>query len=190
MPPPKNMGAVPLCNNRFVRARTVWFSKKMVPPSTDMPRVLCLKGFWAFCVRTDVSHCFHSASTEADLTTGVANLAARTAVSPKNGERFTENSERFSENGERFILATAVSYSGTANTATATAIPCAGTAISRTYIICERVVKRSWNVLNAPSPPQSLYLLGFRQIRERWNLFFENQFSLLAQWMASRENKL
>jgi len=104
------MGAVPLCNNRFVRARTVWFSKKMVPPSTDMPRVLCLKGFWAFCVRTDVSHCFHSASTEADLTTGVADTTtgvadttAGTAVSQKNAERFTENSERFSENGERFF---------------------------------------------------------------------------------------
>jgi hypothetical protein len=26
LPPQKNMGAVPLCNNRFVRARTVWFS--------------------------------------------------------------------------------------------------------------------------------------------------------------------
>ena len=57
---------------------------------------------------------------------------------------------------------------------TATAIP----PISRTYIICERVVKRLWNVLNAPAPPQPLYLLGFRQIRERWNLFFENLFFL------------
>ena len=136
-----------------------------------MPKVLYLKGFWTFRVCADVSHCFHSASTEADLTTGLANLAARTAVSPKNAERF-------SENGERFILATAVSYSGTANTATATAIPCAGTAISRTYIICERVVKRLWNVGNAPAPPQPLYLLGFRQIRGRWNLFFENLFFL------------
>ena len=162
----------------------------MVPHSTETPRVLYLKGFWAFCVRTDVSHCFHSASTEADLTTGVANLAARTAVSPKNAERFTENSERFSENGERFILATAVSYSGTANTATATAIPCAGTAISRTYLMCERVVKRSWNVGSAPVCPRALCLQGFQQICERWSLFFENQFSLLAQWMASRENKL
>ena len=174
-----------------------------------MPKVLYLKGFWTFRVCADVSHCFHSASTEADLTTGVANLAARTAVSPKNGERFTENSERFSENGERFILATAisllatadttrrtantamrqlfspkspttfgkavrlsekwydfftataVSYSGTANTATATAIPRAGTAISRTYLMRERLVKRSWNVGNAPAHPRPLYLLGF-----------------------------
>ena len=143
-----------------------------------MPKVLYLKGFWTFRVCADVSHCFHSASTGADTTTGVADTTAGTAVSQKNGERFTENSERFSENGERFILATAVSYSGTANTATATAIPRAGTAISRTYIICERVVKRSWNVLNAPAPPQSFYLLRFRQIRGRWNLFFENLFFL------------
>jgi hypothetical protein len=122
-----------------------------------MPKVLYLKGFWTFRVCADVSHCFHSASTGADTTTGVADTTAGTAVSPKNAERF-------SENGERFFLATA--------------IPRAGTAISRTYLIRERVVKRLWNVLNAPAPPQPLYLLGFRQIRERWNLFFENQFFL------------
>ena len=97
---------------------------------------------------------------------------------------------RLSKKWYDFFTATAVSHSGTANTATATAIPCAGTAISRTYLICERVVKRSWNVWDVPAPPHPLYLLGFRQIRERWNLFFENQFSLLAQRMASRENKL
>ena len=77
--------------------------KKMVSPSTDMPRVLCLKGFWAFCARADVSQCFHRASTGADTTTGVADTTAGTAVSPKNAERFTENGERFSENGERFF---------------------------------------------------------------------------------------
>ena len=115
------MGAVPLCNNRFVRARTVWFSKKMVPPSTDMPRVLCLKGFWAFCARTDVSQCFHRDSTGADTTTGVADTTAGTAVSQKNAERFTENGERFSENGERFILATAISLLATADTTRRTA---------------------------------------------------------------------
>ena len=43
-------------------ARCVVF-KKQIPPSTDMPRVLYLKGLWAFCMRADVSHCFHSAST-------------------------------------------------------------------------------------------------------------------------------
>ena len=86
----------------FAHARTAWF-KKMVPPSTDMPRVLCLKGFWAFCMRADVSQCFHRDSTGADTTTGVADTATRTAVSPKNAERFTENGERFSENGERFF---------------------------------------------------------------------------------------
>ena len=75
----------------------------MVPPSTDMPRVLCLKGFWAFCMRADVSQCFHRDSTGADTTTGVADTSAGTAVSPKNAERFTENGERFSENGERFF---------------------------------------------------------------------------------------
>ena len=85
---------------------------------------------------------------------------------------------RLSKKWYDFFTATAVSHSGTPDTATATAIPCAGTAISRTYIICERVVKRSWNVLNAPAPPQPLYLLGFRQIRERWNLFFVNLFFL------------
>ena len=68
-----------------------------------MPRVLCLKGFWAFCMRTDVSQCFHRASTGADTTAGVADTTAGTAVSPKNAERFTENGERFSENGERFF---------------------------------------------------------------------------------------
>ena len=120
----------------------------MVPPSTDMPRVLCLKGFWAFCMRADVSQCFHRASTGADTTAG-------TAVSPKNAERFTENGERFSENGERFFLCTA---------------------ISRTYLMCERIVKRLWNVGNAPAHPRALYLLGFQHFRERWNLFFENCF--------------
>jgi len=142
--------------------------KKMVPPSTDLSRVLCLKGFWAFCMRADVSQCFHRDSTGADTTTGVADTTAGTAVSPKNAERFTENSERFSENGERFILATAISLLATAdttrrtaNTATATAIPRAGTAISRTYLMCERLVKRSWNVGNAYAHPRPLYLQGF-----------------------------
>ena len=169
----------------------------MVPPSTGTPKVLYLKRFWAFRVCADVSQCFHRDSTGADTTTGVADTTAGTAVSPKNGERFTENSERFSENGERFILATAVSLLATANTtrrtadtATATAIPRAGTAISRTYLMCERIVKRLWNVGNAPAHPRALYLQGFQQICERWNLFFEKQFSLLAQQMASRENKL
>jgi hypothetical protein len=69
-------------------------------------------------MRADVSHCFHIASTEADTTTGVANLAARTAVSQKNGERFAGNSERFAGNSERFILGTAVSSLATADTAT------------------------------------------------------------------------
>ena len=75
-----------------------------------MLRYLYLKRFWAFCVRADVSQCFHRASTGADTTTGVADTTtgvadttAGTAVSPKNAERFTENSERFSENGERFF---------------------------------------------------------------------------------------
>ena len=76
-----------------------------------MPLVLYLKGLWAFCMRADVSHCFHSASTGADTTTGVADTTAGTAVSPKNGERF-------SENGERFILGTAVLPLTTADTAT------------------------------------------------------------------------
>ena len=137
-----------------------------------MPKVLYLKGVWTFRVCADVSHCFHSASTGADTTTGVADTTAGTAVSPKNAERF-------SENGERFFLATAVSHSRTANTATATAIPRAGTAISRTYIICERVVKRLWNIGNAPAYPQPLYLLGFQQIRERRNLFLKTSFSIL-----------
>ena len=77
-------------------------------------------------------------------------MAARTAISQKNGERFAGN-------GERFLL---------------------GTAVSRTYLIRERVVKRLWNVGNAPTCPEPLYLLGFRQIRERCNLFFENLFFL------------
>ena len=68
-----------------------------------MPKVLYLKGVWTFRVCADVSHCFHSASTGADTTTGVADTTAGTAVSPKNAERFTENGERFSENGERFF---------------------------------------------------------------------------------------
>ena len=78
----------------------------MVPPSTDLPSLLYLKGFWAFCVRADVSQCFHRDSTGADTTAG-------TAASLKNAERFTENSKRFSENGERFILGTAISHAGT-----------------------------------------------------------------------------
>ena len=60
-------GSVPLSPQltlNIVRAcaRCVVF-KKQIPPSTDMPRVLYLKGLWAFCMRADVSHCFHSAST-------------------------------------------------------------------------------------------------------------------------------
>ena len=147
---------------------TLCLKKKMVPHSTDLSRVLCLKGFWAFCMRADVSQCFHRDSTGADTTTGVADTTAGTAVSQKNAERFTENGERFSENGERFFLCTAISLLATANTnrrtantATATAIPRAGTAISRTYLMCERFVKRSWNVGNAPAHPRPLYLLGF-----------------------------
>ena len=54
---------------------------------------------------------FHSASTGADTTTGVADTTAGTAVSPKNAERF-------SENGERFFLATAILPLATADTAT------------------------------------------------------------------------
>ena len=83
----------------------------MVPPSTDLPSLLYLKGFWAFCVRADVSQCFHRDSTGADTTTGVADTTAGTAVSPKNAERF-------SENGERFFLATAILPLATADTAT------------------------------------------------------------------------
>ena len=97
---------------------TLCFFKKMVPPSTDLPRVLCLKGFWAFCMRADVSQCFHRDSTGADTTTGVANLAARTAVSPKNGERFAGNSERFILGTAVSLLATADTTRRTANTAT------------------------------------------------------------------------
>ena len=69
------------------------------------------KGVWTFRVCADVSHCFHSASTGADTTTGVADTTAGTAVSPKNAERF-------SENGERFFLATAILPLATADTAT------------------------------------------------------------------------
>ena len=76
-----------------------------------MPKVLYLKGFWTFRVCADVSHCFHSACTGADTTTGVADTTAGTAVSPKNAERF-------SENGERFFLATAILPLATADTAT------------------------------------------------------------------------
>ena len=76
-----------------------------------MPKVLYLKGFWTFRVCADVSHCFHSASTGADTTTGVADTTAGTAVSPKNAERF-------SESGERFFLATAILPLATADTAT------------------------------------------------------------------------
>ena len=76
-----------------------------------MPKVLYLKGFWTFRVCADVSHCFHSASTGAYTTTGVADTTAGTAVSPKNAERF-------SENGERFFLATAILPLATADTAT------------------------------------------------------------------------
>ena len=77
--------------------------KKMVPPSTGTPKVLYLKGLWAFCMRADVSQCFHRDSTGADTTTGVADTTAGTAVSQKNAERFTENSERFAGNSERFF---------------------------------------------------------------------------------------
>ena len=96
--------------NRYAHAHAVFF-KKMVPPSTDLPSLLYLKGFWAFCVRADVSQCFHRDSTGADTTTGVADTTAGTAVSPKNAERF-------SENGERFFLATAILPLATADTAT------------------------------------------------------------------------
>lgn len=98
--------------NRYAHAHAVFFLK-MVPPSTDLPSLLYLKGFWVFCVRADVSQCFHRDSTGADTTTGVADTTAGTAASLKNAERFTENSERFSENGERFILGTAISHAGT-----------------------------------------------------------------------------
>jgi len=147
---------------RYAHAHAVDFLKKMVPPSTEAPKVLYLKGFWAFRVCADVSHCFHSTSTGADTTMGVADLSAGTAISPKNAERFSENGEHYFLGTAVFSLPTAISYTGTA--------------ISRTYLICERVVKRSWNVENVPPRSQALYLLGFRQIRERWNLFFENHF--------------
>ena len=74
-----------------------------------MPRVLCLKGFWAFYVLADVSQCFHSAFTGTDMTTGVADTSTGTAVSPKNAERLTENGERLVENGERIFLGIAIS---------------------------------------------------------------------------------
>ena len=124
-----------------------------------MSRVLCLKGFWTFRMRTDVSQCFHSASTGTDTTTRVTDTATGTAVS----------------------------YSGTAKRELGTAKPELATAISRTYIICERGVKRLWNVLNTPAPPHPLYLLGFQQIRERWNLFFENQFFYSVNRLELRE---
>ena len=125
----------------------------------------------------------------ANTTRRTANTATRQLFSPKSPTTFGK-AVRLSEKWYDFFTATAVSYSGTANTATATAIPRAGTALSRTYLICERLVKRLWNVGNAPAHPRALYLQGFHQICERWNLFFEKQFSLLAQQMASRENKL
>ena len=84
----------------------------------------------------------------------------RQLFSPKSPTTFGK-AVRLSEKWYDFFTATAVSYSGTANTATATAIPRAGTAISRTYLMCERFVKRSWNVGNAPAHPRPLYLLGF-----------------------------
>ena len=115
-----------------------------------------------------------------------ANTAMRQLFSPKSPTTFGK-AVRLSEKWYDFFTATAVSYSGTANTATATAIPRAGTAISRTYLICERVVKRSWNVWNASAYPQPLYLLGFRQIRERWNLFLKTNFPcLLNGWQAGK----
>ena len=164
-----------------------------------MPKVLYLKGVWTFRVCADVSHCFHSASTwvrwlRAD---GRRVIRLREQLSrQKTLSVFLKTVSVFSwlqlschwlqlirprdscsrqkvlrllEKLYDFFTATAVSYS-------ATAIPCAGTAISRTSLIRERVVKRLWNVGNAPATPQPLYLLGFQQIRERWNLFFENQF--------------
>ena len=66
----------------FARARYVVF-KKMVPPSTEVSKVLYLKGVGAFRVCADVSHCFHSASTGTNMTKGVADRAAGTAVSQK-----------------------------------------------------------------------------------------------------------
>ena len=62
-------------------------------------------------MHTDVSQCFHSASTGTDTTTRVTDTATGTAVSPKNAERFAEN-------GERFILGTAISHTTTTYTAT------------------------------------------------------------------------
>ena len=98
----------------------------------------------------------------------------RQLFSPKSPTTFGK-AVRLSEKWYDFFTATAVSYSGTANTATATAIPRAGTAISRTYLMRERVVKRSWNVGNAPAHPRALYLLGLQQICERWNLFCQSK---------------
>ena len=103
------MRTLAICQVRAC-ARCVVF-KKQVPPSTDTSKVLYLKGFWTFRVCADVSHCFHSASTGAYTTTGVADTTAGTAVSQKNAERF-------SENGERFFLATAILPLATADTAT------------------------------------------------------------------------
>lgn len=78
---------------------------------------------------------------------------------------FVDRNSRDTGEGEGYFLKTlartAHPRAGTANTATATAIPRAGTAISRTYLMCERFVKRSWNVGNAPAHPRPLYLLGF-----------------------------
>ena len=158
-----------------------------------MPRVLYLKGFWAFCMRADVSHCFHSASTwvrwlradgrrvirlreQLSRQKTVSVLPETVSVLPETvsvlfwvqlsrlwlqliRQRDScshKKAVRLSKKWYDFFTATAVSHSGTPDTATATAIPRAGTAISRTYLICERVVKRSWNVGNAharPRPP-------------------------------------
>jgi hypothetical protein len=43
-------------------------------------------------------------------------MAARTAISQKNGERFAGNGERFAGNGERFLLGTAISPLATTDT--------------------------------------------------------------------------
>ena len=108
----------------------------------------------------------------ANTTRRTANTAMRQLFSPKSPTTFGK-AVRLSEKWYGFFTATAVSYSGTANTATATAIPRAGTGILRTYLMCERFVKRSWNVGNAPAHPRALYLQGFQQICERWNHFFQ-----------------
>ena len=57
----------------------------------------------------DVAQTFHSASTEADLTTGVADTGMGTAVLRKNAERFSENGERFLTGTTILSLATAIS---------------------------------------------------------------------------------